>query len=118
VDTFLLSSRGTDRRVVAVYGELAFPTADDLFPRLRMLAADVTVEILLDLSQVTFMDCAGLRVLIRFERLVRAAGGSLRTAAVSPAVALLFELIDPPSRLALIPLSPGGGAPPVLRVDA
>ena len=113
VDTFLLSRRDGVERVIAVYGELAFPTVDDLSGRLRMLAATITGEVLLDLSQVTFMDCAGLRVLTCFERLVASAGGSLRMAAVSPAVALLWELVDPSSRLALTPLPHGGGAMPV-----
>jgi anti-anti-sigma factor len=118
VDTFLLSRSDVDRRVIVVYGELAFPTADDLSRPLRMLAATVTGEVLLDLSQVTFMDCAGLRVLTCFERLVGLAGGSVRVAAVSPAVALLLELVDPSSRLALSPSPNGGGAVPVPPADA
>ena len=113
MDTLLLSRREGDQRVIAVYGDLAFPAADDLSGRLRMLAATVTGEVLLDLSHVAFMDCAGLRVLTQFERLVASAGGSLRIAAVSPAVALLWELVDPSSRLALISLPQGGGAMPV-----
>jgi anti-sigma B factor antagonist len=117
VDTFLLSRHDVDQRVIAVYGELAFPTADDLFRRLRMLAATATGEVLLDLSEVTFMDCAGLRVLTCFERLVGLAGGSVRVAAVSPAVALLLELVDPSSRPALTPLPENGGAMPVPLAD-
>jgi anti-anti-sigma factor len=78
--------------MIAVRGEVDLATAGDLLLRLRMLADPVSGPILLDLSQITFIDCAGLRTLRAFDQHVAAAGGSVRVAAVSLAVARLFEL--------------------------
>jgi anti-anti-sigma factor len=77
----------------AVRGEVDLSTADDLLLRLRMLAGTATGEIALDLSQVTFIDCAGLQALIALDHHVRTAGGRVRVTAVSPQVARLFELV-------------------------
>ena len=65
-------------------------------------------QIVLDLSQVTFMDLSGLRTLNAIERHVSTRGGSLRVAAVSHEVARLFELVGPRGAL------PHILAPPVL----
>jgi len=78
--------------MITVRGEVDLATAGDLLLRLRMLAGSASEPILLDLSQVTFIDCAGLRTLRAFCQHAAAAGGSVRVAAASLAVARLFEL--------------------------
>lgn len=92
VDVYLSSS---DRHplLITVRGDVDLATADTLLVRLSTLAAPATGQIALDLAQVTFLDCAGLRALIAFEQYVRASGGSVRVDAVSPEVARLFELL-------------------------
>lgn len=94
IDAFL---SGTDENnpMITVRGETDLATADDLLIRLVVLAGAATGKITLDLSQVTFMDCAGLRTLAAIDRHVTANGGSIRVAAVSPEVARLFELVGP-----------------------
>jgi anti-anti-sigma factor len=92
--------------MIAVRGEVDLATAGDLLLRLRMLADPVSGPILLDLSQITFIDCSGLRVLRVFERYVATAGGSVRVAAVSLAVARLFELAASCWDAAWIPAPP------------
>ena len=67
--------------MIAVRGEVDLATAGDLLLRLRMLTDPVSEPILPDLSQITFIDCSGLRA---FERHVATAGGSVHVAAVIP----------------------------------
>jgi len=78
--------------MISVRGDVDLATAADLLARLRMLAEPASGPILLDLSQTTFIDCAGLRALWAFDQHVVAAGGSVHAAAVSLPVARLFEL--------------------------
>jgi anti-anti-sigma factor len=79
--------------MIAVRGEIDLATAGDLLLRLRMLADPVSGPILLDLSQITFINLAGLRALRAFDHHVATAGGSVHVAAVSLPVARLFELV-------------------------
>jgi ABC-type transporter Mla MlaB component len=46
-----------------------------------------------NLTQVDFMDCAGLRMLAAINQHIKTRGGSMRVVAASPAVTRLFELI-------------------------
>jgi anti-anti-sigma factor len=79
----------------AVRGEVDLATAEDLLLRLRMLAGPATGEITLDLSQVTFIDCSGLRALLALDHQLRTVGGRVWVTALSPQVARLFELVGP-----------------------
>ncbi len=79
----------------AVRGEVDLATAADLLLRLQLLAGPVSCEIALDLSQVTFIDCSGLRALVALDRQVRTVGGRVRVTAASVSVARLFELVRP-----------------------
>ncbi len=77
---------------ITVRGDVDLATAGDLFLRLVMLAGPATGRVALDLSQVVFIDCAGLRTLVAFDRHARTLGGSVHVAAASLPVARLFEL--------------------------
>jgi anti-anti-sigma factor len=94
MDAFL-SSSDESRLHVTARGEADLATAGDLLVRLVTLVGAAAGEVAIDLSQVTFMDCAGLRTLNAIERLVRVNGGSVQVVAASPAVARLFELVGP-----------------------
>jgi anti-anti-sigma factor len=98
--------------MIAVRGEVDLATAGDLLLRLRILAGPASGPILLDLSQTTFMDCAGLRALQAFDQYVAAAGGSVHVAAVSLPVARLFELTALLGDAAQIPAPPAFDTPP------
>jgi len=78
---------------ITVRGEIDLATAGDLLLRLLMLVGPATGPIALDLSQVTFIDCAGLRTLIALYQHAHTAGGSVHVAAASLPVARLFELV-------------------------
>jgi anti-anti-sigma factor len=99
VDAHLSGNEDSDL-MITVRGEIDLANAAGLLRRLIVLAHPATGEISLDLSQVSFMDCAGLHMLAAMDRHIRARGGSMRVVAASPAVARLFELVSP---LVLLP---------------
>jgi anti-anti-sigma factor len=102
--------RDEHMHVISVRGDVDLATAGDLLLRLRTLAGPASGPLLLDLSQTTFMDCAGLRALQSFDRYVAAAGGSVHVAAVSLPVARLFELVGLLEDAERVPASPELGA--------
>ena len=115
MDAFL-SGSDEHHSVITVRGETDLGNAGDLLTRLVLLVGAAAKQIALDLSQVTFMDCSGLRTLAAIDRHVSMSGGSMRVAAVSPAVARLFELVgrcEAPPRDPTPPRSgsPSGGEP-------
>lgn len=87
-----VSGRDENRLMISVRGEVDLATVDELFQRLIVLAQLTTGQIALDLSEVTFMDCAGLHMLSALDRHVRARGGAMSVAETSAMVARLFEL--------------------------
>jgi stage II sporulation protein AA (anti-sigma F factor antagonist) len=91
VDAYL-SSHNENHVEIAVRGEVDLASAETLFQRLVVLAHPATGQIALDLTHVTFMDCAGLHAVIAIAGHVHSRGGALRIAATSPEVARLFEL--------------------------
>jgi anti-anti-sigma factor len=88
------SGHDESQQLITVRGDVDLATSGDLLLRLLMLVGTATGQIALDLSQVTFINSAGLSTLVALDEHVRTAGGSVRLAAVSPAVARLFELVD------------------------
>lgn len=112
MDAYLSSSDGT-RLVITVRGEIDLANAEQFLQRLLVLASPPAGQTALDLSRVTFMDCAGLRVLAVLERHLQAHGGSVRVSAASPEVARLFELAGPPSTP---PRDPAPGLPRLVAV--
>ncbi|MFJ8330183.1 STAS domain-containing protein [Streptomyces sp. NPDC094437] len=64
--------------VVTLRGEIDLAAADPLVPRLDALTSGPQPDLVIDLRPVSFMDCAGLRVLCRTRNRVLARGGRLR----------------------------------------
>ncbi|MEV3987363.1 STAS domain-containing protein [Streptomyces sp. NPDC049837] len=71
--------------VLTVSGELDIATGEELRSRLHAALAQ-SHTVLLDLSGVTFLDCAGMRVLLWARRQAAATGVRLLLYAPSPAV--------------------------------
>lgn len=88
------SGHDQGRSIITVTGDIDLGTAENLLIRLTALIGPPRREIGLDLSGVTFIDCAGLRTLIAFDGQVRANGDTTRLTATSPAVLRLLELVD------------------------
>jgi anti-sigma B factor antagonist len=83
---FLVTTGGGGRLRLA--GELDIAGV----PALRALLADVSGDVELDCSALTFIDCAGLRVLEETQHACEAAGGRLCLIAPSRFVTWLLDL--------------------------
>jgi anti-sigma B factor antagonist len=84
--------RQRDLIVVAPIGELDIATVDELDDRLSALHAGGCREFILDLSQLTFIDSTGLRLVVNWNR--QAAAGQLDFSIIDgpPNVQRTFEL--------------------------
>ncbi|MFF0078483.1 STAS domain-containing protein [Streptomyces canus] len=70
--------------VVEAVGEIDLATAGFLAEHLDAATASDRPEVLVDLRQVEFFDCSGLRVLCRAESRARERGGRLRVVSDVP----------------------------------
>ena len=77
--------------VVGVDGEIDLHTAPGLHADLQR-AVNGTTRLVLDLSAVTFLDCAALRALVAVHDVARAGGGSFRIVTTAPIVLKLLRL--------------------------
>jgi anti-anti-sigma factor len=99
---FSATAERLDTRVVAVIGELDIATA----PRLAKFLTThrpTTSTLVLDLSGVTFLSAAGLRVLDRAQQRARADRTSLRIVAASRCVTRVLRITELDRELACYP---------------
>lgn len=78
--------------VVRVRGDVDLDTAPLLERRLNGLVDDGAREIVVDFGELTFMDMAGLTVLVRVLKRLRARDGRIRLRSASPSVQKVFEI--------------------------
>lgn len=78
--------------VVDPHGELDVATAPRLNLTLTELRADGVRQVTVDLAHVTFLDTAGLRVLLECDRLLRARGGALTLVNASARIVRLLHV--------------------------
>jgi anti-sigma B factor antagonist len=100
--TSVISTRGSfevatlpqdaDRVTVQVRGEMDLATADLLDAVLENHLGFGRRHIRLDVSRLTFLDCAGLRVIVRAHNRCLAACGALVLAGVGPRTARLLGI--------------------------
>ncbi len=83
--------------VVSADGQIDAHTAPSLEEALDGMAAEVTVS--LDLSQVTFIDSSGLRVIVRTHKRLAETGGQLVIAEPSEPVMRLLDITGLTSEL-------------------
>ena len=82
-----------DATVIALDGELDLASAPDLADvAARKLAGGVPVNLIIDLSKLTFCDSAGLRVFVKFRSELDAKGGRFVLAAPQPIVRRVLEV--------------------------
>jgi len=85
-----------DRRghvsVVTVSGDVDAATAPDLRQWLDEMLKDGQTRLVIDLSQVKFMDSSGLATLVQVFKRVRAGNGEVRLCSLQPPVRRIFEL--------------------------
>jgi anti-anti-sigma factor len=81
-----------DRAVVTVGGEVDLETASQLGDHALDALREVSPHVVLDLSDVTFMDSTGLKVLLTVARRAELAGGSFAVAGASRTVRKILSL--------------------------
>jgi anti-anti-sigma factor len=91
-----------DTLVISALGELDFCNAQTLEQELRLAIASDARELFLDLGGVSFIDSAGLRVLLLMARQSLRNGGRLRMLPGSPPVELAIEATDSQRSLPLL----------------
>jgi anti-sigma B factor antagonist len=107
MDLSVCIRRCDDDTVVSVAGEVDLASGPWLRDRVLSTLGVSGHRLLLDLSRVTFIDCAGLRTLLTTCRSARWLGCSVRLVALSPQVERVADLAD---MRELLPLSlPGTG---------
>lgn len=78
--------------VIAVQGSVDALTADEFMAAMQEQVAAGSVQLVADLSQVTYASSAGLRAILVALRESRQRGGDLRLAAVQKGVYRVLEL--------------------------
>ncbi|MHB1988742.1 MAG: STAS domain-containing protein [Acidimicrobiales bacterium] len=78
--------------VLSVRGEVDVSTAPELRERLVEVAQDGTKTVVVDLSEVTFLDSTALGVLVSGLKRFQAAGGDLKLVVNGRAVAKVLEI--------------------------
>ena len=81
-----------DFAVLLVAGEIDISNAEAFRDHVQALVAGAHPAVIVDLSMVTFMDSAGLGVLIGALRGIHRAGGTLRLVGTAPHLVELFAV--------------------------
>ncbi|HWI70673.1 MAG TPA: STAS domain-containing protein, partial [Baekduia sp.] len=91
---FRTTERDADDRttIVAVDGEIHVSTAPEFSGALGAAIEDGRTQVVLDLSEVTFIDSTGLSVLLAALRRTTRAGGRMALVCTNPTVLRLFEV--------------------------
>ena len=111
-----LSTRGKDGCVIVrIRGECDIATTPGLRESLLGTLATQSARIVLDLSELDFLDCAGATVLMATARRATLLGGALALAAPTAQVARLLRLTGLDQHLAIFPTT--GGALFSIRPD-
>ena len=97
----LCARSGDDGIVVAVSGEVDVCTEGPLRQVLLRIMRERDARLLLDVSGVSFMDCAGLRALLTVRRRAELRGGCMRLIVTSAAVHRIIELTGSHEALAM-----------------
>ena len=84
--------RDGDEAIVRIDGEIEFATAPRLRSELLDLAQDGATPVILDLSNVPFLDSAGISLLIQAKKRLDAAGSDLVLRAPQPNIRRVLEI--------------------------
>lgn len=92
MDVSVTSHANGDRTVVDVTGEIDVYTAPVLREELATLIDGENTDLIVDLSQVAFMDSTGLGVLVGALKKVRTLGGDLRLVISEDKILKVFRI--------------------------
>jgi anti-sigma B factor antagonist len=91
-DLVLTTEVADDRVILSIKGELDAYTAPGLEEKIARMLADRRTEIVLDLSETTFLDSSGLRAILTAQRRLSDEQGSLTLRRASEPVVRLLEI--------------------------
>lgn len=95
----LITQEVDGHAVVRLKGELDIATVDDLRNDLRKARQAHGEHVILDMTELEFMDSQGLSVIVSCHKAVTAAGGSLALVAPRPIVRRTLEITGLSGRL-------------------
>ncbi|GAA1281751.1 hypothetical protein Psi02_37840 [Planotetraspora silvatica] len=78
--------------ILALEGQLDYTNAEQLRERAVHLLADDHRSLILDLSELTFCDSTGIRILLALRTLITARGGSISVAGLGPRLLKIFQV--------------------------
>lgn len=77
--------------ILDIAGEIDLYNAPELEVTVRKLITEKKIKVLINMAQVPFIDSNGLAKLIFTQRELKKVSGSLKLAALSPAILKIFE---------------------------
>ncbi|HKE36656.1 MAG TPA: STAS domain-containing protein [Candidatus Baltobacteraceae bacterium] len=80
-----------DTPVLTLKGEIDFSNVPDLQKALAAMPAE---DVVIDMSEVEFMDSSALAALVRYRKVTVSAGGSVTLVIASPLVLRVFEITN------------------------
>jgi len=86
------ASRTNGTATVAVRGEVDLYTASGLWDAIDAAIAEEPHELIVDLSDVTFLDSTGLNVLVRAHKRLQPVSGSVIVRGARPQVSMALEI--------------------------
>jgi anti-sigma B factor antagonist len=89
----IVQSRQDDVATLKLSGEIDLHVSPRLRAVLMELAAEKTPALLLDFSDVQYIDSSGLATLIEYVRECKAYGGNVALFGLQPKVKMVFELV-------------------------
>ncbi|MEU6389551.1 STAS domain-containing protein [Streptomyces sp. NPDC046939] len=95
-----------DTHVVALHGEIDVATVPRITACLDALTTAPCPDIVLDLREVTFVDCAGLGALCRAQTRTDAVGGRLRLVTDEGGVLRVLRMTDLSTAFEITPVLP------------
>src|SRR5579863_432825 len=88
--------------VAALSGEMDIATSPELASRLATVRGPVPYHVLVDLSELTFIDSTGIKALLSSAKDLEGRGGGLIVFAPMPNVQRVFDIVQLPDVLTIV----------------
>jgi anti-anti-sigma factor len=99
--------RANDAVIVAPVGEIDLATVDELQVEVDAAGGEAR-SVVLDLRDVSFIDSAGLRLVLRTSRAIEAGGGTFAVVRGPHEVQRVFDLVGLDGRVTMLDQPPDG----------
>jgi len=86
------ASRTNEMAVIAVHGDIDLYTAPQLWETIDAATAEIPRQLVVDLTEVDFLDSSGLSVLVRAHKRLRPVDGTVVVRGASDQVSMALEV--------------------------